>query len=105
MDNQSKIAVIGDRDSIMVFQALGFKTVYADKEEEIQKVIHRLAREDTAIIYITERAAALAEDAVSQYKTRAFPAIIPIPDRFGSQGIGMKGIQDNIEKAIGADIL
>ena len=44
-------------------------------------------------------------EAIEKYKTEPFPAIIPIPNRFGTNGLGMKGIQDNIEKAIGADIL
>ena len=57
------------------------------------------------MIYITETAAAQAEDTINLYKTEPYPAIIPIPSRFGSEGVGMKGIQDNIEKAIGADIL
>ena len=58
-----------------------------------------------AVIYITEPAAELVEETIAVYKTEPFPAIIPIPNRFGSKGIGLKGIKDNIEKAIGADIL
>ena len=44
-------------------------------------------------------------EAVEKYKTVPFPAIIPIPNAEGSLGLGMKGIRDNIEKAIGADLL
>ncbi|MDD4690874.1 MULTISPECIES: V-type ATP synthase subunit F [Eubacterium] len=103
--HKGKVAVIGDRDSVMIFQALGFHTVYADDPLTIEKAIHRLSREGFPVIYITETAAAQAEDTINLYKTEPYPAIIPIPSRFGSEGVGMKGIQDNIEKAIGADIL
>lgn len=89
----------------MIFQALGFRTVYADTAAKIEKEIHNLAREGMAVIYITEPAAELVEETIAVYKTEPFPAIIPIPNRFGSKGIGLKGIKDNIEKAIGADIL
>lgn len=103
--HQAKIAVVGDASSIMIFKALGFITVAADERSAIEKAVRKLAQEDTAVIYITETAAAEVPETISDYKTAPFPAIIPIPDRFGSQGIGMKGIKDNVEKAIGADIL
>ncbi len=105
MNKKAKIAVVGDQDSIMVFKALGFQTFYATEQKEIESTIHQLARDDYSLIYITEESAALAADTVALYKTSTFPVIIPIPGRNGSQGFGMKGIQDNIEKAIGADIL
>lgn len=103
--HDAKIAVVGDASSIMIFKALGFITVAADEAVDIAKAVKKLADEDTAVIYITEIAAALVPETIAEYKTKPFPAIIPIPDRFGSQGIGMKGIKDNVEKAIGADIL
>lgn len=102
---QGSIAVIGDRDSVMLWRSLGVETVFADKASDIEKSIHRLARDGYKIIYITEQAAGLAAEAVDRYKNETFPAIILIPNREGSQGLGMQGIRDNIEKAIGADIL
>lgn len=102
---QNSIAVIGDRDSVMLWRALGIETVFADKAADIEKSIHRLARDGYKIIYITEQAASLATEAVDRYKTETYPAIILIPNREGSLGLGMQGIRDNIEKAIGADIL
>ncbi len=105
MAEQIKIAVIGDRGSVMLWGALGFETVFADEPREIELAVHRLAREGTAIIYITEQAMIKAPEAVDKYKTAPFPAIIPIPNAQGSLGLGMKGISSNIEKAIGADLL
>ncbi len=105
MSNKNAIAAIGDRDSVMLFNALGVKTVYADTPQDTEKAIHKLAHEGYAVIYITEQAALLAPEAIKRYKTEAFPAIIPIPSRLGSNGLGMQGIRENVEKAIGADIL
>lgn len=105
MSEQAKLAVIGDQDSVMIFQALGVRTIYADQAKEIEQAIHNLAKEGFAVIYITEQAAENVPEAIEQYKTEPFPAIIPIPNRFGTNGLGMKGIKANIEKAIGADIL
>ncbi len=102
---ENKIAVIGDRDSVMLWGALGAETVYATEEREIERAVHRLAREGASVIYITEQAAEKAAEAIAKYKTEPFPAIIPIPNRDGTSGVGMQNIRDNIEKAIGADIL
>ena len=44
MSEQAKLAVIGDQDSIMVFQALGVRTVYANAAKDIEKAIHALAK-------------------------------------------------------------
>ncbi len=105
MAQKTEIAVIGDRDSVMLFNALGIKAIYVDTAQQTERAIHQLAHAGCAVIYITEQAAALAGEAISSYKTQPFPAIIPIPNRTGSTGLGMQGVKDNVEKAIGADIL
>lgn len=105
MDRHTGLAAIGDRDSIMLFGALGIRAVYAETPQDIEKAIHQLAHSGCAVIYITEQAAALVNEAIDRYKTEPFPAIIPIPGKLGSTGLGMKGIRENVEKAIGADIL
>ncbi len=105
MAQKQKIAVIGDRDSVMLWGVLGFETVFATHQRDIEAAVHRLAKEGAAVIYMTEQAMETASEAVDRYKTQPFPAIIPIPNRDGSLGIGMKRINDNVEKAIGADIL
>ncbi len=104
MSNKNKIAVVGDRDSVIIFKALGFITEYADTQETIDRAVRALAREETSVIYITEAAAEKVPETIARYKSEAFPVIIPIPDKNGSKGIGMKGISLNVEKAVGTDI-
>ena len=100
-----KIGVIGDKDSIMLFNALGIEAAYADTRLEGEKALHAMAKEDFAVIYVTERIAEQISEAISYYKTEPFPAIIPIPDQTGSTGLGIRGIRKDVEKAIGTDIL
>lgn len=101
----NKIAVIGDRDSVMLFKALGIDVHYAEDAALVEKTIHALAHAGYAVIYITEPAAAAASEAVARYKREPFPAIILIPNSKGTTGLGMRGIKADVEKAIGADIL
>ena len=39
------------------------------------------------------------------YKDRRVPAIIPIPGRAGTIGMGMTSVKKSVERAVGADIL
>jgi V/A-type H+-transporting ATPase subunit F len=105
MTDKGKIAVIGDPNSVMIYKAIGLDVCYEEKAELIEKRIHELAKQGYAVIYITEAAAALAQDAINYYATATFPAIIPIPSNKGTLGLGMKKVKANVEKAVGADIL
>ncbi len=99
----NKIGVVGDSDSIIGFKALGIE-VFPATGGEVMKAINRLAADGYAIIFVTEQAAEIAAETIDRYKTSPFPAIIPIPGNRGATGFGMKGIQDNVEKAIGTNI-
>ena len=48
-----KIAVVGDRDSVLGFQALGLSVFPVETAEEARRVIHATAKEAYAIIYLT----------------------------------------------------
>ena len=100
-----KIAVIGDRDSVMGFKVLGLDVFPVTDPEEGRKTLHRLAREPYAIIYITEQLASRINEEISRYKDQLTPAIILIPGKEGSLGIGMSKVSESVERAIGANIL
>lgn len=100
-----KIAVIGDWESVMGFRALGLDTYPVNTPDEAREEIKRLAKEDCAVIYLTETLAKSMTDVLDRYKDELRPAIILIPGREGSLGIGKDNIQRAIERAVGADIL
>ena len=90
---RKKIAVVGDKGSVLGFKSVGFEVFMATTQQEIQDVMHTLCKGDYGIIFITE------------YKESPTPAIIPIPGKDGSLGIGIKNVKKNVERAVGADIL
>lgn len=92
------IAVIGDWESVMGFRA-------QPSVEEARKTVHDLAKTNCAVIYLTETLAKDMADVLDRYKDNIQPAIILIPGREGSLGIGKSNIQSAIERAVGADIL
>lgn len=100
-----KIAVLGDQDSVMGFRVLGLDVFPVESAEEARHSLHRLARENYAIIYLTEQLAVQLEAEIARYKDQLTPAIILIPGKEGSLGVGMQKVSQAVERAIGADIL
>lgn len=102
-----KIAVIGGRDTIMCFKALGLDVFAADKPEEARKVLRDITGPESnyAIIYISENLAVGLKKEIDKFKDSPMPAIILIPGREGSLGIGKAALQDAVERAVGIDIL
>lgn len=100
-----RIAAIGDWESVMGFRALGLDTYPVANAEEAREKVRELAKSDCAVIYLTETLAKDMGDVISRYKDELRPAIILIPGREGSLGIGKDSIQRAIERAVGADIL
>ena len=62
-----KIAVLGERESVMGFAALGLTVFPVNSAEEAAEVFHRLTRQSDAyaIIYVTETYAEALQAAVS----------------------------------------
>ena len=100
-----KIAVIGDKASVLGFKALGLEVFPADDLDQAKETLHRLAKEEYAVIYLTETYGAGMSAEMAYYKDELKPAIILIPGREGSLGIGKGNLQKAIERAVGADIL
>ena len=99
------IALIGDRDSVLLAKAAGLDVYGVDDDADAAKVIHRLAKSGTKVIFVTEPIYEKNAEIIARYKTQAFPAIIALPDSRGTSGVAMKELRENVEKAIGMDIL
>lgn len=105
MAETNEIAVIGDRESVMGFRAIGLNVYPVFSSAEAKTKIHELAETGCAVIYLTETLAKDLPETIAAYKSRLKPAIILIPGKEGSIGIGRDTINSAIERAIGADIL
>ncbi len=100
-----KIGVLGDSASVMGFKALGLDVFPAGDAEEAGRILHALAKENYAVVYLTEQYAAQMQAELDKYKDRLTPAVILIPGKEGSLGIGMANVKKSVERAVGADIL
>ena len=102
-----KIAVIGGRETVMGFKALGLETYPVLDAAEATQTLRRLTREseDYAIIYIEENLAEQLAGEINKFKDSPTPAIILIPGREGSLGLGLSALNAAVERAVGTNIL
>lgn len=100
-----KIAVVGDRDSVYGYAALGLETYFAEGENDALRTIRKLERNNYAVIYITEQTAELIPDELRRLSSQPLPAVIPIPGVFGNTGMGMRAVNEAVVKAVGSDIV
>ncbi len=100
-----KIAVMGDRDSIYGYAALGLDTYPVKEPEEAAKQLKHLADSQYAVIYVTEALQAQLEEEIDRYVSEELPAIIPIPGVSGNTGMGIRNVKKSVERAVGSDII
>ena len=104
MDN--KIAVIGERESIKGFAAIGFEIIECESKEKANHILRNTVEADVySIIYMTEEMFLACEKERKKYEEKPLPAIIPIPGLRGSTGLGRQRLSDFVERAVGSDII
>lgn len=100
-----KTAVLGDRDSIYGFSALGLSIFPAEEKTDAARTLRRLAENGYAVIYVTESLAAQLTDEIAEYAGALTPAIVPIPGAWGNTGLGISNVKHFVEQAVGSDII
>lgn len=99
------IAMIGDKDSVLIGRAAGLDVYFETDGAKAGRLIEKLARENTKVIFVTEPVFTAAQETINRFRSSPFPAIIPIPDSTGPTGAAMENVRANVEKAIGVNIL
>ena len=115
--NNYSIAIVGNKETILGFKALGLETHNANTTQEAVEVLYKLkedkinnkqtgeSRSKYAIIFITEDLAKeIKKDDYKKLSSEALPAIIPVPGSKGATGYGIRRIGKMVEQAVGSDI-
>ena len=99
----ARIAIIGDRDSILALKALGVEIWAVNSAQEALDKLRQLATPDYGAVFITENYAEQlrAEMDDLQRQIAWQPSLVVIPDHKGSRGLGMQKIMNLIEKSLG----
>ena len=98
---------MGGRDTVMGFKALGLDTFPVSDPSEAKNVFSKITapEEGYAVIYLEENLSKTLSNEIARFTNKVTPAIILIPGRDGSQGLGLTALHDAVVRAIGTDIL
>lgn len=109
------IAIVGPKEVISGFKALGVTTFPAETSEkalEAMVEIKNNVESDAAdaisyalVILIESLAVGIASDDLRRVTKGALPAVVVLPGIEGSQGSGQAKLRELAEKAVGTDIL
>lgn len=99
------IGVIGKREEVLKFKAIGFKSFAAENFSQAKEALIKCINDDFAIIYVSETFALELMQIMDMYSEQVLPAIIPIPGMGENKHIGSKNIDKAVERAVGSNIL
>ncbi len=100
-----KVAVIGEKESIIGFSALGLNVFEIDDATGAEKKIKELIKLEYGIIYLTEKVAQDLNERLEYYQVNYNAALVPIPGSDKSAKIGLENVRKSIERAVGSNIL
>ncbi len=100
-----RIGIIGDKDSVLCFMAAGFSVFITEEEKEAADIIRSAISRDYSVLFVTEELYVRLNEIIEKYKSSPELAILPLPGKGGSMGVGLSNIKSAVEKAVGADIL
>lgn len=100
-----KVAVIGDKDSIYGYSALGLDIYPVTDSDNKIDIFKKICNGSYGIIYITEALADELEKEIDKYREQVIPAIISIPGIYGNTGKGISSVKKCVEQAVGSDII
>lgn len=91
----------------MGFTALGLSAFPVSDPAEAKRIFRALTKDsdEYAIIYVEESLAEALGSEIDKYKDSPSPAIILIPGREGSMGLGLSALNAAVERAVGTNIL
>ena len=101
---KAKMAIIGDGDSVVAFSAGGVDAYSVSSPDHAREVLKSLVK-NYKIIFITDVLAKEIDDLIKKYLAKAYPIILSVPSKNGSNGYGIEGIKRAMDKALGVDIL
>jgi len=101
----SEIAMIGDRDSILGFKALGVTIFPVNNKDESAEALREVVKQEYKVAFVTEQMALSPEEISVIIGDRTFPVVTMIPSNRGSTGFARQRLQMLVRRAAGADIL
>lgn len=100
-----KIGVVGPRNSVLGFMALGFGVSEAENAEKAGECVNKMANEGYALIFVTQSLAKEIQPIIDKYSSKKLPSIVILPNEDGGSDYGEEILKEAVIRATGADLL
>ena len=101
----SKVAVLGQRDAVLGFNASGAVAFAADDAREAREKLGKILEDDFAVLLVTEEMAEMLKEELRPLYEKPKPVVTILPDARRPRGLGMELLKKRVERAVGANIL
>ena len=102
----SRVAILGDSESIKGFAAVGVDVFPCERGEEGAATFRRVAEGgEYAVLLMTEDLFEALEKERNRLAGALLPAIVPLPGVTSDKGVGVARLRSFVEKAVGSDII
>ena len=101
---EDKIAVLGNRDMVVLFKAVGCDIFSPAGRDKIRATLNKLIQ-NYKVILIQTNYAKLCEDLIEQTRISAYPVILVVPNKDEQNDYALDRVMADMEKAIGAKIV
>ncbi len=101
-----KIKIIGPKYLIAPLAILGLEVLPAESESEARNALNKAtAKNEPALIFITERLAADLQDEINRLNSKPNINVVMLPDNKGSLGLASSQIEYLVKNSIGAEVV
>jgi V/A-type H+-transporting ATPase subunit F len=102
----SRLAVVGERATVVAFEGLGIAAFPVASVGEARKTVSGLIkRKEHAVIFVTEDIGKDIPDVIAESSKEYAPSVVLVPSSSGSQKIGLRKLSRVLKRALGTDIL
>lgn len=99
-----KMAMIGDKGSILAFKSFGFDIFPALNLEKARSNWEQLDKSQYGIVFITEPYFKEMQESLAKIAEDPLPTVLSIPSTTGSDGFSMERIKTVVQKAVGTEL-
>jgi len=101
---KTKIAAFGEKDIMLIFKAAGADIFPVLEIEQAAVQLKKIAREDYAIIFITDTVAVKLDNVIKEFADKPLPSIVVVPGLGERNNYAVESLRKSIIKAIGTDV-
>jgi V/A-type H+-transporting ATPase subunit F len=104
LENNRRIAVVGAREQVLPYLAIGATVFITDDREAAKKAVIEFAEKMHPVILVSDDLIREMEDILNRFSSSPIPSITAIPGKFGGPSFSDERMKSIVKKAIGLDI-